>query len=211
MISVLLLVFLLQLAIHLLNTFGAQTVNDLLWTLYTKLPTPQSKDAAQSSKLRAEVARLNREMRAVSAQDDFARWARLRREHDKAKDKYDKQSTDLQSFRTNFDRIVSFLRWGGTQGLQFLCNFWFSGHAMFWLPQNWVPYPAEWVLSFPRAPLGSVSINVWTMACASVIALVSEGFRAVWALKEGRVVEGANRGEKIRMEEMGAGAEKKEL
>jgi len=35
--------------------------------------------------------RLNREMTATSAQDDFAKWARLRRDHDKAKDKYDKQ------------------------------------------------------------------------------------------------------------------------
>lgn len=93
MASVLLVVFLLQLAIHLLNTFGAQTINELLWTLYTALPTPQSKDAAESSKLRADVVRLNREMKAVSAQDDFAKWARIRREHDKAKDKYDKQCT----------------------------------------------------------------------------------------------------------------------
>jgi len=39
--------------------------------------------------------RLNREMKAVSAQDDFAKWARIRREHDKAKDKYDKQCTHI--------------------------------------------------------------------------------------------------------------------
>lgn len=64
-----------------------------LWTLYTKLPTPQSKDAESSAQLRAEVVRLNREMTATSAQDNFAKWARLRREHDKAKEKYDRQCT----------------------------------------------------------------------------------------------------------------------
>lgn len=94
--------------------------------------------------------------------------------------------------------------------MQVVCNFYFSKAAMFWLPQNWVPYPAEWVLSFPRAPLGSVSVNVWTMACAAVIALVSEGIRATWALRSGRVVEGENKGEKIRMEGIGADG-KKEL
>ncbi|KAK5138252.1 hypothetical protein LTR08_003313 [Meristemomyces frigidus] len=214
MISVLLLVFLLQLTIHLINTFGAQAVSELLWTLYTYLPTPQSASLASGSKLKADVVRLHREMKATSAQDDFAKWARIRRDHDRAKDKYDKQSTDLQSFRTNFDRATSLLRWAGTQGLQFLCNFWFSKQPMFWLPANMVPYPVEWLMSFPRAPVGGVSINVWAAACAGAIALVSEGVRAGWALREGKVVEGTNRGERIEMEPMlagGGGKGKKEL
>ncbi|KAK3069089.1 GET complex subunit get1 [Teratosphaeriaceae sp. CCFEE 6253] len=212
MISVLLLVFLLQLAIHLLNTLGAEAVNELLWTVYTKLPTPQSKDADESAKLRKEVARLHREMKSISAQDDFARWARVRRDHDKVKDKYDNQSASLQSFRANFTRAISMLRWTGTQGLQFLCNFYFSKSAMFWLPQGWVPYHVEWALGFPRAPQGSVSINVWAMACASVIALASEGIRASMTLREGKVIEGKNKGESIKMEGMGGmGGGKKEL
>ena len=71
---------------------------------------------------------------------------------------------------------------------------------MFWLPQGWVPYPVEWVLSFPRAPVGSISINMWAMACAAVIGMVSEGVKASWTLKEGRVVEGRNKGERVQME-----------
>jgi hypothetical protein len=53
---------------------------------------------------------------------------------------------------------------------------------MFWIPAGWVPYYVEWVLSFPRAPLGSVSINIWGIACASMIALAAEGVAAVWVL-----------------------------
>jgi hypothetical protein len=53
---------------------------------------------------------------------------------------------------------------------------------MFWIPANWVPYYAEWILSFPRAPLGSVSINIWGIACASMIALVAEAITAVYVL-----------------------------
>ncbi|KAK3626553.1 GET complex subunit get1 [Elasticomyces elasticus] len=211
MVSVLLTVFLLQLAIHLVNTFGAQAVNELLWNLYTRLPTPQSKDTDESSRLRKEVARLHREMKSISAQDDFAKWARVRREHDKAKDKYDKQSASLTSFRTTFDRLITAARWLGTQGLQFFCNFYYSKQAMFWLPQGWVPYHVEWVLSFPKAQMGAVSINIWSMACASVIALASEGIRASLTLKDGRVREGSNKGEKIKMEALGAGGGKKEL
>jgi tail-anchored protein insertion receptor len=49
---------------------------------------------------------------------------------------------------------------------------------MFWLPQGWVPYYAEWLLSFPRAPLGSVSIQAWVLACGAVILLVSDAIVA---------------------------------
>ena len=88
---------------------------------------------------------------------------------------------------------------------------------MFWLPSGWVPYGVEWVLSFPRAPVGSVSVNIWAIACASVVGLVTEAIVGVWTLKAGEVKEGPRKGEKIKMEGMGSGAggggvgEKKEL
>jgi hypothetical protein len=66
---------------------------------------------------------------------------------------------------------------------------------MFWLPAGWVPYYVEWILSFPRAPLGSVSINVWGIACASMIALVSEAVTAAYVLATKKPV-GAAMGEK---------------
>nr|POE85545.1 protein get1 [Quercus suber] len=209
MVSVLLIVFVVQLSLHLLNSIGSQAVSDLLWHIYTSLPTPQSKDAAAIASLRREVVRLNREMRAVSAQDDFAKWARLRREHDKMKDKYDKASDSTRSFRQTFDRIVSALRWIGTQGLNFLLNTYYSKQALFWLPQDWVPYQVEWVLSFPRAPLGSVSINMWGIACGSVIAMVSEAVRSSWKLQAEKTVQGAKKGEPMKMQ--GANVGKKEL
>ena len=53
---------------------------------------------------------------------------------------------------------------------------------MFWIPAGWVPYYVEWILSFPRAPLGSVSINVWGIACASMVKLVAEALAAAWVL-----------------------------
>jgi tail-anchored protein insertion receptor len=68
---------------------------------------------------------------------------------------------------------------------------------MFYLPQGWVPYPVEWILSFPKAPLGGISVNVWAIACASVIALVSEGVRAGLTLREGKVIAGTNRGARV--------------
>lgn len=76
---------------------------------------------------------------------------------------------------------------------------------MFWLEKAWVPYYIEWILSFPRAPLGSVSIQIWTIACASVVRLLSQACVSCYGLylegKAGtkekvKVPAGAGKGEK---------------
>jgi hypothetical protein len=162
-------------------------------------------------------------MTNTSAQDDFAKWAKLRRQHDKKKAEYDENGTrhlpskhplhpsktnsflsptaqSLKSFRTNFDRVASALRWLGTSGARFVIQFWFSKQALFWIPQGWAPYYVEWLLSFPRAPLGSVSVNMWWIACASVIKMASEGLVALWTLKSGEVKVGEKKGEKVKMD-----------
>ncbi|GAB7334970.1 hypothetical protein MBLNU13_g06841t2 [Cladosporium sp. NU13] len=198
--SLILVVFVIQLAIHMISTFGGQAINDLLWLLYTKLPTPQSKQAAAGVTLRKEVVKLHREMTNTSAQDDFAKWAKLRRQHDKKKAEYEQNAQSLKSFRTNFDRVASALRWLGTSGARFVIQFWFSKQALFWIPQGWAPYYVEWLLSFPRAPLGSVSVNMWWIACASVIKMASEGLVALWTLNSGEVKVGEKKGEKVKMD-----------
>ena len=48
-----------------------------------------------------------------------------------------------------------------------------------------MPYYAEWLLSFPRAPVGSVSIQAWALACGAVILLVSDAIVALVALLQG--------------------------
>jgi hypothetical protein len=57
---------------------------------------------------------------------------------------------------------------------------------MFWLPRGWVPGFVEWALAFPRAPRGSVSVQVWGIACATVVQLVGEAVVAGWVLVQKR-------------------------
>jgi hypothetical protein len=215
--SLLLVVFILQLLLHIINTVGANTLNELLWILYNKFPTPTSGAAKKSATLKREVIRLKRELGAVSAQDDFAKWAKLQRQHEKAMNEYQKLDTSLRSHQTKFTSAVSTLRWLGTQGLRFVLQFWFAKSPMFWMPPGWVPYYVEWILSFPRAPLGSVSINIWGIACASMIALVAEAVTALYVLitkKPVGVAQDSTKGEPMAFKAQGttasAGA-KKEL
>ncbi|KAH9881413.1 GET complex subunit get1 [Plenodomus lingam] len=180
--SLLLVVFILQLVLYIINTVGASTVNDLLWILYNKLPTPTSGSAQKVQKLKREIVQLKRELGNTSPQDNFSKWAKLDRQHNKAVAEYQKLDASLRTHQTTFTSAVSTLRWIGTQGLRFALQFWFAKSPMFWIPTGWVPYYAEWILSFPRAPLGSVSINIWGIACASMIKLMADALTATWVL-----------------------------
>lgn len=57
------------------------------------------------------------------------------------------------------------------------------------MPEGWVPGYVEWALSFPKAPIGSVSIQVWSFAVGQVVNLISGiimHFFAVFSDKYGK-------------------------
>ncbi|KAI1781148.1 CHD5-like protein-domain-containing protein [Hypoxylon cercidicola] len=182
MISLLLLVLLVELGAHFVNTVGAATINNLLWNLYLALPTQTSKQAAEKQKLQKEYLTIRRDLNATSSQDQFAKWAKLRRQHDKQLEQLEKMKSSHEASKAKFDSTVNILRWLATTGLKFLLPFWYAKQPMFWLPQGWFPYYVEWILSFPRAPVGSVSIASWQTACTGVVLLFSDTITAILGL-----------------------------
>jgi len=215
--SLLIIVFVLQLAIHLVNTVGTAAINDLLWSLYNLFPTPTSKSAAEQKELKKQYFKLKQDLNATSSQDEFAKWAKLRRQHDKVLEQYEKSKTKLDSSKSAFDTSVSALRWVGTNGLRGYLQFMYAKQPMFWIPQGFVPYYAEWLLSMPRAPLGSISIQIWAIACTVIIKYASAALVAVVALvfsgngsaQKGKPMKVS--GEKAREQPSGSENTKKEL
>ena len=69
-----------------------------------------------------------------------------------------------------------------------------------------MPGYVEWILAFPRAPTGSISIQMWGVACATVVHLVGA------AVVAGVVLVGEKRGEggKERVMMEGRGGEREE-
>lgn len=80
----------------------------------------------------------------------------------------------MNTARSKFDGYLTGARMLLLRGPQYVIPFWYAKVPMFWLPHGWFPYAAEWIISFPRAPLGSVSVASWQLACASVIAMLSD-------------------------------------
>ncbi|KPM45752.1 hypothetical protein AK830_g743 [Neonectria ditissima] len=180
--SLLVAIFAVELVVNIINAIGATTINNLLWTLINFLPVPTSKAAGEQRKLQADYLKVRRELTGTSSQDEFAKWAKLRRQHDKLLEQLETKKKSTEAARSQFDTYLTGARVVLTRAPQYFLPFWFATEPMFWLPHGWFPYYAEWILSFPRAPIGSVSIASWQLACTGVIALFSDLFMGIIGL-----------------------------
>ncbi|KAL4782386.1 WRB/Get1 family [Aspergillus varians] len=174
MLPLILTILILHIVIFLVNTIGAATIDNLLWNLYLKLPTSLYRTAQEQSKLKREVLHLTRDMNNTSSQDEFAKWAKLRRRHDKALSDYKALDQELSSKKGSFDWFVKGARWLSTTGVKIFIQFQYSKTPVFALPGGWLPYYVEWMLAFPRAPQGSVSVQVWNSVCATAVTVIAE-------------------------------------
>ena len=77
-------------------------------------------------------------------------------------------------------------RWVLTSGVRLFLQFWHSKTAVFRFPRGWVPWYVEWTLAFPRAPSGSVSVNVWGVACAAVLTVLGDLLALLVVVVRGR-------------------------
>ncbi len=77
-----------------------------------------------------------------------------------------------------------------TTALQLAPQLWYLRRPAFLLPRGLVPGAVAWLLAWPKAPAGSVSVQVWGLACATVIRLVAAAVAATWALRVGRASAG---------------------
>ncbi|KAL1847361.1 GET complex subunit get1 [Diaporthe australafricana] len=182
MASLLFVIFAVELAVAVVNSIGAATINDLLWKLYVATPLGTSKQIRDQRELQQSYMKVRRDLNATSSQDEFAKWAKLRRQHDKMLEELEKMKTGIDGSKAAFDKTVTTARWLGTSGLRYFLPFWYAKSPMFWLPHGWFPYYAEWIISFPRAPMGSVSVASWQLACTGVITIVVDAITALVGL-----------------------------
>ncbi|KAI5303748.1 GET complex subunit get1, partial [Ascosphaera pollenicola] len=79
----------LHVVIFAINTVGTAVLGALEWSVNLKLPTATGRTARRHQELKKEVLHYKQQMTATSAQDEFAKWAKLRRKHDKILDEYE--------------------------------------------------------------------------------------------------------------------------
>ncbi|CAK7274897.1 GET complex subunit get1 [Sporothrix epigloea] len=182
MASLMFVVFLVEVAVLVVNSLGATAISDFVWHAYNAISPKRTGAVSEQRKLQKEYLALRRDLHATSSQDEFAKWARLRRQHDKKLEELEANKRTLDTGRRSFDTTMTALRFIFTRGLQFLLPFWYAREPMFWLPHGWFPGYAEWLVAFPRAPRGSVSIASWQVACTVVLSLLKDTILALVAL-----------------------------
>ncbi|KAI0779406.1 CHD5-like protein-domain-containing protein [Fomes fomentarius] len=151
---------------ELISWIGQSVLLEFVYSLYLRIFYGAT--VSRQRQLKSEILLNKKELLQTSAQDQFAKWAKLRRSVDKGLADLEKLNSELSTVRTSFSMKFTSAMWIMTTGLQFVIGWWYRKTAVFYLPPGWFG-PLTWWLAFPFAPAGSVSCGVWQMACKRVI------------------------------------------
>lgn len=179
MVSLILTVVFVILFSKAISYIGKDAICDFLWAnLYLRLSPDANIRRLQQTQARA--AQVNTERSNTSAQNEFARWAKLDREHGKLRQEIDAIQSALATKKTSFKSVAKVALFGVTTGAKIVLRLRYRKTAMFWLPPGVLPYYAYWFLSFSSAPMGSVSVSSWLFIADWSISLVEYFFSGVY-------------------------------
>jgi len=157
---------------QLVSWIGKSVLQELAFTLYSRLFLTSTYSRQRT--LRKQILEDKAELSRTSSQDEFAKWAKLKRKVDKGLADLEKYNSTLTSARTSFTLQFSTLIWLLTNGAQLFLVWWYRKRPVFYPPPGWVPGPVSWLLSFPSAPRGAVSSAAWGTVCKRVLLTVEE-------------------------------------
>ncbi|GAA5963467.1 hypothetical protein JCM21900_006478 [Sporobolomyces salmonicolor] len=153
-----------SLFIHLIEFIGSDALASFIYT-----PFAPSSRATKDKK--TEILKLRQELAATSSQDEFSKWARIRRKLDKAVADLEASNSATSAQKSRFLTSFKSALWLLTTVVPFIISSWHRKTPVFWLPQGWFG-PLGWWLSFPSAPAGAVAVSIWTMSCRRTFACV---------------------------------------
>ncbi|KZS98616.1 hypothetical protein SISNIDRAFT_448894 [Sistotremastrum niveocremeum HHB9708] len=164
--SLALTIFLLVFVGQLISWIGQTVLQNIAYSMYQSIFNAST--VKRQKALQNEILTTKKELLQTSAQDEFAKWAKLRRKVDKGLADLEKLNSELSSAQTSFSLTFKSVIWILTSGAQLAVGWWYRSQAVFYLPPGWLG-PATRLFSLPFAPAGSVSCWAWQMACKRVI------------------------------------------
>ncbi|KAL9708623.1 GET complex subunit get1 [Leucoagaricus gongylophorus] len=170
--SLILTAFLVVFMAQVVSWIGESVLSGYAYALY--LRSTKGSLVRRQSELKSDIMKTKQELSRTSAQDQFAKWAKLRRSIDKNLSDLEKLNSNLSSGKTTFTVAFRIFLWIVVNIPQYVIAWRYRSKGVFWLPQGWFNPAIMWWLSFPFAPRGSVSVMTWTWACKAVLQ-VSEG------------------------------------
>ncbi|EJD52462.1 hypothetical protein AURDEDRAFT_158192 [Auricularia subglabra TFB-10046 SS5] len=159
-------IFVMVLITQIVSWIGKSVLSDAACVVY--LNVVHRPTMARQRQLKADILHTKAELLQTSAQEEFAKWAKLRRKVDKGLSDLEALNKGLVSTKASFGASFQTVLWVLTSGVQFVIGWWYGREAVFFVPAG-VLGPLTWWLSIPFAPRGSVSCMVWQFACQRVI------------------------------------------
>lgn len=134
---------------------------------------------AQQRSLKQEILKNKNQLQVTSSQDQFAKWAKLRRKVDKGLVDLEKISklanngwsrycqltaslvdSSIQSHETRFKAVSDTVLSVSTSGAQWAIVWWFRQKPVFWMPAGWMPRAMEWIMSVGGGQRGDLQAGI---------------------------------------------------
>lgn len=155
---------------HLIALIGQSTLLNYAWYVYTivasKAGHPKFVKLAQ---MRADLLKINKERKAISAQDQYAKWTKLNRQFDKLSTDIAAMADEVSSEKTNVTKITNLAIMAVTTAPIWYSRFFFRKMVMFYFPPGVLPSAMEWCLALPFSKTGGIGLTVWMFAINSVL------------------------------------------
>ncbi|QSL65727.1 hypothetical protein MERGE_000005 [Pneumocystis wakefieldiae] len=168
--SLLFVCFVIVVVINSISFLGVDVISSLIFTLYSNFfPYQLSSIIKRYRLLQRSALQTKKELSNTSSVDEFAKWAKLRRKYDKEISELEKSTAEMNNQRYYFNVKMRIIIWLCTYGLQYIIQWYYRKIPVFWLAKGWFPRYIEWILCFPMAPIGSVSVSIWFFVVNHVV------------------------------------------
>ena len=158
---------------QLINAIGKASLENIGWLAYCKV-APKLGDSKfiELDQKNSELAKVSKERKSISAQDQYARWTKLNRQFDKLTGEINKLKEETSASRGYISKYIGYMILATTTLPIWFFRVWYRKTVLFYFPTGVLPYYVEWFLALPFITTGGVGLTIWMSAVNNVVSSV---------------------------------------
>lgn len=163
-------IFLVLLAKHTVKVVGKSNIQNQAWTIYTHIASKAGHPKfANLAAKRQELLKINKERRAISAQDQYAKWTKLNRQFDTLSAEVKALGDDMSAEKAQVTKFLNLAITAITTAPIWFSRYWYRKNVLFYFPPGVLPSQIEWFLALPFMASGAAGLTIWMFAVNSVL------------------------------------------
>lgn len=158
---------------QVVNAIGKKQLETFLWLVYCKIAPKFGHTKLNTiANKKQQAFEINKSRKAISAQDEYAKWTKLNRQFDKLTDEINKLNDQVTGEKAQVSKLLGLVITALTTIPIWFFRVWFRKSVLFYIPAGLFPYPIERLLALPFVPVGGIGLTVWMFASNSVISSI---------------------------------------